>query len=374
MGVVSAEYQCKMPQGYLRFFILFFVIFLLSIHSGLRGNINDLDAAAYFGWYEELQRLDFHQFLERFRYWGLFYDDGLNKFEAGFAMMGFMAINLGCSAAQFIFACATLSVIPKIFCFFRYFKNPLVFVCCILWYVCWQYLLMEMNAVRAGLALAVVVIGFKYFIHGNGKALYFIIIASLFHISAVCLSVLVILNKYPISRKSTFFYTLILSVLIGYFPVHFLINFFFGGFEKIAIYYTGATEGELFSEINRFNMLTLLRVVIFFVLLYLHRPISENPVSRFGFYGLWISLCFYFAFSSLPVLAGRLAELFGFFSVFSIGGFVKRVRPSVVSGAFVLMVCCLQFYAIVFYSKLVNFFYFVDVSWLAVDLVSFVPL
>lgn len=373
-AIADMRHQSKTHQGYLRIFALFFVITLLSIHSGFRGEVNDLDSVAYFGWYAELQRLYFQQFFERVNYFGFFYDDGLNSFEIGFSVLGFLAANLGLSAAQFLFSCAVFSIAAKISCLFRYFRDPLVLFSCIAWYLCWQYLLMEMNAVRIGVALAVVLLGFEHLLLGRSKALIYIAAASLFHISAILLVVFVIFSRFPILRKSVFLYILGASIFVGYLPIHELVYLLFGGFEKISTYYVGVIDGNLFSEINRFNALTLLRLVIFFVVLYNYRPFAEGPVSKLGFYGLWISLCCYFAFASLPVLAGRLSELFGFFSVFVIGRFIKGVRPAAISGAFILLVSALQFYAIVFYSRLVNVFYFIDSPLLSVDLFSVAPL
>lgn len=367
-------YQSKTSQGYLKILSLFAVVGLLSIHSGLRGIANDLDAAAYFGWYSELQQLNWHQFFERITYRGFFYDDGSNRFEIGFSLLGFLAVNLELSFIEFSFACAAFSIATKILCLFRYFRNPLVLFACITWYVCWQYLLMEMNAVRIGIGLAVVMLGFKQLLLGKAKALIYISIASLFHISAILLAVFVILSRYSVRRKSFFLYILGLSIIFGYFSVHDLIYLFFGSFEKIATYYIGATEGDLFSEINRFNILILLKLFFFLVVWYCHRPLNESPVSKLGFYGLWVSLCCYFLFAPLPVLAGRLSELFGFFSVFAIGNILMKVRPTIISFSFVLCISILQFYAIVFYSRLVNFFYFIDYPPFTVELATVNPL
>lgn len=368
------RHQGKTRQGYLRIFALFALIFLLSIHSGFRGEVNDLDAAAYFGWYAELQQINFPQFFERIKYGGLFYDDGSNRFEVGFSLLGFLAVNLGLSSAQFLFSCAVFSIATKISCLFRYCRDPRALFACIAWYVSWQYLLMEMNAVRIGFALAVVLLGFEQLLLGRAKALIYIAAASLFHISAILLVIFVVINKFTVRRKNIFLYILGASIFVGYLPVHDLIYFIFGGFEKIETYYVGAVEGNLFSEINRFNALTLFRLVVFFVVWYIYRPLVESPVSKLGFYGLWISLCCYFSLASLPVLAGRLSELFGLFSVFAIGGFLMRVRPAIISLTFVLCVSVFQFYAIVFYSRLVNFFYFADLPSFSVDLVTILPL
>ena len=366
-------HQSVTPQTSLKFLVLFMVAILLSIHSGLRGEFNDLDAVAYFGWYAELEQLDLASFFDRLTYRGLFYDDGLNRFETGFALLGFLSVSLGLSSTQFFFACATFSVFVKVSCFFKYFRNSIVLVSCIAWYVCWQYLLMEMNAVRIGLALSIVLLGFRHFAHGSTRALFFIMLASLFHVSAIVLTIFIALIKYPASRKSFYLYILGFSIFLGYMPTHELIYLVFGGFQKISTYYWGLTEGKLFNEINRFNVMTLLRLFLFGIFLYLYRPLQEPGVSRLGFYGLWLSLCCYFAFSSLPVLAGRLSELFGFFSVFAIGGFLKRVRPVVIFSFFVLLVSFLQFYAIVFHSRLVNFFYFINIPFLSVELIAHTP-
>jgi hypothetical protein len=357
-------------QDYLKLLVLFFIMVLLSAHAGFRGEINDLDAVAYFSWYRDLQSLGFLEFVDRFRYLGLFYDDGINQFEVGFTMLGFLSSILGFSSAQFIFICATFSIIVKILCFFRYFKNSLIFLICSVWYISYHYLLMEMNAVRIGLAIAIVLLGFSHLVRGNLKALIFIVIASLFHISSIILILLFVLNKITVTNKIIFLYILGASIIVSYFPVHELIYFIFGGFEKIQTYYIGLTSGELYSEINRFNIITLLNLAIFFVIFYLYRPLKSGPVEKLGFYSLFISLCCYFAFSSLPVIAGRLSDIFGFFSVFAIGGYLIKVRPLGISGSFILIISALQFYAIVFHSRLVNFFYFTDPSFLTIDLVS----
>ncbi|MDH1815221.1 EpsG family protein [Comamonas aquatica] len=363
-----------MSREYWKIFILSLVVFLLAMHAGLRGDTNDLDAAAYFGWFKGMQQLDFSQFLERLRYGGLFYDDGLNKFEIGFAVVGFLFAVIGFSGGGFIFFCAVFSIFVKIFILFKYYKNPWVLFACLVWYICSSYLLMEMNAVRIGVALAVVLLGFDHLIRGRNRALVYVFFAAFFHVSAALLVILIWINKISFRRKNIYFYILLCAVFIGYLPVNYLINYFFGGFEKIATYYQGSVDGVLFSEINRFNVLTLGKIMFFLGILYVYQPAKENLVSRLGFHGLWISLCFYFAFASLPVLAGRISELFGFFSVFAIGGFLIRFRPIIIPYIIILCFSFAQFYAIVFYSRLLNFFYFIDIPFLSVDLVNLVQI
>jgi len=346
------------------------IILLLSIHAGLRGETNDLDAFAYYGWYNSISFLSFDGFIDHITDFGLYYNDGINKFETGFSLIGFLISYLGFTATQFIFICAFFSIIVKINLLFRNYQDFWILTLCVLWFLCWQYLLMEMNAVRIAIALSIALLGFKHIAEGSKKAITYILIAALFHISAALLIILLYTSKHPIKNKYNCALILFFSLVVGYMPLNNLVYFLFGGMEKIATYYTGALDGEIFSDFNRFNFLILYKLIIFFTLLNFYHIFKHDSIGRLGFHGLLISLSCNFAFASLPVLAGRLSELFGFFSVLAIGSFLKNKPKPYIYYFFFFLFCLLQFYAIVYYSRLVNFFYFLDIQFLNIELVA----
>lgn len=355
-----------------RALIALVVVVLLTAHAGLRGDTNDRDAAAYYAWYAELQNLDWMQFLDRIQNWGVFYSDGINQFESGFAALGWLSASLGFTTAGFLIICAALSTAVKVAWIFRCFRNPFAVIIALIWFVCWQYLLMEMNAVRIGLALAVVLLGFRDIALGRTRALIFIVAAVFFHVTAILCIVILLFVRFPLQYRSIYLYLLAVAIAVGYLPMHELIFSQLGSIDKIRIYYEGVVSGNYLAELNRFNVLILVKISIFFVAFVVHDSQRYDPVWRIGFFGLWLSLFCYFFLSSIPVLAGRTLELYGLFSVFLIGGFLRCISPSLVVGLFLVGVSALQFFAIVYYSKVVNFFYFLDLPQLGIDVVHVV--
>jgi hypothetical protein len=101
---------------FLRWYMVVFLILLLSLHSGLHGTCSDYDAHAYALWLPEIAEYSTRDFLERLAVSGLcFYSSSKFQFETGFALITFIITRFSSSLEYFFFCIAAISIAPKLY-------------------------------------------------------------------------------------------------------------------------------------------------------------------------------------------------------------------------------------------------------------------
>jgi hypothetical protein len=334
----------------------------LIVHATFRGAHSDLDAHRYIEWYESLRDLSWRGFFEGASA-GIYFDSRTSfRFELGFASIAFICVKLGFSLEAFFFVCATASILPKVLAISRYSLSPLS---TLTWYVSWYYVLFEMNAIRVGIANAVLIMGLRHILSGNLlRFAPFVVIGSLFHVSAI-VGLLLILVVRLIKIDARFIALMLAgSVILSFVPMAVVFEPLGRLNDKIRDYFVLLQQQKTYSTINVFNAITLLRMAILCALLYTLSHIRWSNIEQLGLWAMGISLALYFSLASFPVVAGRLSQLIGMFQIFVTPVLLRGFKPKFIPRFFFILLIVAQFYAVVFYSRLADFFYFTNITWL----------
>ena len=333
----------------------------LIVHATFRGAHSDLDAHRYIEWYESLRDLDWRGFYEGASA-GIYFDSHTSfRFEVGFASIAFICVELGFGLEAFFFVCATASILPKVLAISRYSLTP---QSTLAWYVSWYYVLFEMNAIRVGIANAVLILGLRHILSGSLlRFIPFVVIGSLFHVSAIVGLLLIMVRWIKIDARLI---ALMLagSVILSFVPMVVVFEPLGGLNAKIREYLVLLQQQEVYSTINVFNAITLLRMAILSALLYTLSHTSWSNIEQLGLWAMVLSLALYFSLASFPVVAGRLSQLIGMFQIFVTPVLLRGFKPKFIPRFFFILLIVAQFYAVVFYSRLADFFYFTNITWL----------
>jgi hypothetical protein len=333
----------------------------LIVHATFRGAHSDLDAHRYIEWYESLRDLDWRGFYEGASA-GIYFDSHTSfRFEVGFASIASICVKLGFGPEAFFFVCAAASILPKVLAISRYSLTP---QSTLAWYVSWYYVLFEMNAIRVGIANAVLITGLRHILSGNLlRFMPFVVIGSLFHVSAIVGLLLIVVRWIKIDARLIVL-MLAGSVILSFVPMVVVFEPLARLNDKIREYFVMLQQQKAYSTINVFNAITLLRMVILSALLYTLSHIRWSNIEQLGLWAMVLSLALYFSLASFPVVAGRLSQLIGMFQIFVAPALLRGFKPKFIPRIFFILLIVSQFYAVVFYSRLADFFYFTNIAWL----------
>jgi len=355
-GLSDAECRHHLSQ----LLCLMLGVFLI-VHVTFRGAYSDLDAFAYIDWYESLRNIDWRGYVDGVSAGIYFVSDGPYRFEVGFASMSFICVKLGFGPEAFFFVCAAASILPKVIAISRYSLTPLSTLA---WYVSWYYVLFEMNAIRVGIANAVLIMGLRHILSGNLlRFIPFVVIGSLFHVSAIAGLLLIMVRWIKIDARLIVL-MLAGSVILSFVPMVVVLEPLGGLNAKVREHLDLLQQLQVYSTINVFNSITLLRMAILSVLLYTLSHIRWSDIEQLGLWAMGLSLAIYFSLASFPVVAGRLSQLIGMFQIFVTPALLRGFTPKSIPRIVFIFLVILQFYAVVFYSQLADFFYFSDIAWL----------
>ena len=172
------------------------------------------------------------------------------------------------------------------------------------------YLLHEMTQIRAGVAAGFLLLSVKPNIERDlRKFLLFAVLGFLFHYSAILILPLWFLPKKINVR------VLALSILFGYASYFIGLDFVKiipipGIQEKIEIYMSMQEVND--DKINVFGYLYLLRIAVFYVLLFNYKALAQKSQYFPLLITIYaISLTLFTVFGSIPAFSSRLSELFG---------------------------------------------------------------
>lgn len=359
--VVSSD-QPPLRQDPLTLPLLLLLALVFAIHASLRGLKSDYDAAAYANWFALISKFSYSDFWLALLSSNIYFQGDLFfSFEVGFATLSFLITRWVDSVEGFFFLMTFLGLATKLFAIHR--SCPRL-SWALLWYFSWYYLLLEMTTVRAGLAASLVLMGMPALMAARyGRFVLFTLAAALFHVSAVMAVLLV-----PLRWRSFGPLGLLALLLLGFalsatslLPLVELVGQFNA---KIAEYYSLFMEVGFYESVNKFNVVVLLRLLLLAVGLVGARAAFKNvPGFAFATNVFAASIFFYYAFASFPLVGGRVYEFLGVFQIYYIGYYAQIFRRNVLALSLLALVVVLQFYALVFHVKFVDFFYFIGDSY-----------
>jgi hypothetical protein len=206
---------------------------------------------------------------------------------------------------------ALLSVIIKLKALEK--LTPFIYYSIALWFSHF-FLVLEMNQIRAGLAIGILMLGFPYVIEKKfAKYLLIVVAATLVHYSAV-----VFLPFYFINTKK------INAVYFFLIPASYLINALGYGLveiiswvnvsviqDKIEAYNLLYSLGS-YTKINVYNPVVILRIVVIYLFLFNWKLLEEKNAYFVVLLKAYVmAIVFMLLFASLPVFGLRTSDLFG---------------------------------------------------------------
>ena len=198
-------------------------------------------------------------------------------------------------------------------------------------YISFYFVLHEMTQIRAGVVSALFLLAVYHIAKKEKrKALLLIIVGSFFHYSSLALLPTLMFGNKDFNRKEN----IMIALLI---PLSYLI--YFGGISmllntdiplignKLAIYQQAMEKGKMTVNINVFDPVHLVSVMLFYYTLYFRKTITAfnenyNVVIKIVALGLFLHTSLAF----LPVLALRISQLYCIVNIFLFSGIVYTVK------------------------------------------------
>ncbi|MBL3547348.1 hypothetical protein J2787_003068 [Chryseobacterium rhizosphaerae] len=227
------------------------------------------------------------------------------------------------------------------------------FYLAVLVYISHFFILHELTQMRAGVAAGFILIALKPLYDKNLKQyLIFIGLATLFHYSAALMLPLWFLNRDK--NNKYFYYFLIPTGYIIYFlGLGFVQNIPIPYFQSKLDAYKTITEDES-NKINVFNALFLLRILIYYVLVFNREKIAKEYKMFYFLLNIdAISLFVLPALAAIPAIAFRVHELLGVVEIILFSLLIYTFKPKIFGYIAVIIITLVFFLINLFYNKLI---------------------
>jgi hypothetical protein len=228
-------------------------------------------------------------------------------------------------------------------------------------YFCSFFLLHEMTQIRVGVASAILLLSIPSIADRNWKQfLAYMIVGTLFHYSFFIFGFCYFLNPRKINPVVYLGVILVtyVAVLAGL-NLTTIFEFVRLGFisNKIETYKKLLEQG-MFDGIMLLNPLLYLRfVVLAFMMWHYDILMQRNRYSIILIKLYAFSIFFFIAFADLPVMAGRVSQLFGIVEIILVPFVVYILNPKYLSVGIVILFGILIMYKQLYYSELLNSYF-----------------
>lgn len=267
-----------------------------------------------------------------FSYVGYYYNPNSSMAlltEPTFRVISSIARFFGVPAIIFI-VYAFLAVPLKVYSIVRI--TPLWYMSILVWFS-HLYIVQDMTQIRVAVASAIYLFSLPYLIKGHRwRFLLCVVVAILFHYSALFLIPICLLSNKPFTKKELLllymlpvllYFTPILSLeTLSLVPIPFIQ-------EKIVVYKEMIQYSGMFSELNIFNIMALFRLFAYYLLLWKWDVVCNvYPNVPIVLKLMCYSICVYAGFSFLPVFAVRAQELIGVIDFIAFPLLALAFRPN----------------------------------------------
>jgi hypothetical protein len=218
------------------------------------------------------------------------------------------------------------------------------------------FILHEFTQIRVGVASAFILLSYKYLINKKYyKYIIFILVAFIFHYTAILFLPILFLNIKSINKSNWFlilFFSFIL-VLNG-FTFSYLIKYFsFGPLLLIFNFHESQNNIILVNYVNIFNVIFIVRIFIALYLLYNIDFIYKiNPYSILYIKIYIIGLTSFLLFSDITALSFRISDLFFVVEIFLFPMLIYLFKPIKISKIIFIGIIVIFIYINLFYTKL----------------------
>ena len=219
------------------------------------------------------------------------------------------------------------------------------------------YILHELTQIRAGVASGFFLLSIRPLCEGRRiLAALYMLLALVFHYSSAVLFPILLLTNREITWRWR-------MVWAGVVPFSWLLYFLHIGIATLPIPFIGdkiefyelLKEGGVFDEINVFNLIFLVKNVIYLYFLYMYDTIKvHNPYFSLMLKVMGISIFCYLTFASIPILAMRISELLGIVEIVLFTNIYYTLRPSWLSKTAVLFICFVYLYLNLFHEPILR--------------------
>lgn len=237
--------------------------------------------------------------------------------------------------------------------------SPYVLLSLLIWFSHY-FVVHDYTQIRVAVSIGIWFVGLSFLCQGKRWKYFLTVLFSIFfHYTAVAFLLPLFFSNKPLnSRGRIFLASIVLFVYALYFahidlivslPIPYMQN-------KIEEYQRIRDMGIMGDEINVFNMVFLLRVTMFFFFLLKYpRVVRKFPNASLLLKVYCCSLASYVGLSGLPIVAGRVRELFGVVEVILFPMLLVTVRP-IAFGRLMLVILALGFLSLnIFYNHLITF-------------------
>lgn len=247
--------------------------------------------------------------------------------EPSFLWISEVFMNTFSNFRSVLFLYALLGVTFKMYAIRK--LSPLLFLPLTI-YIGNFFILHEFTQIRVGVAVGLIMIATSYLVNGQKKVATALIVSSaLFHVSSLTIIPLLFLSTSKITFKRRILWAAIIP--IGYALYFMKIRLtsmpipFIG--EKIELY-ENLRDAGFIDEVNVFNILILIKIVIFYYCMYFYDIIIKHvPCFSICLKLMGISIFCFLTLTDLPVLAFRISELYGFAEIILFSSIVYTLKP-----------------------------------------------
>lgn len=236
--------------------------------------------------------------------------------------------------------------------------TPLFFLPLVIYFGNFYYL-HEVTQIRAGIAAGFFLLSVSYL--ANGKRIWafaLIVIACMFHYSALALLPVLFLNNKPIGKyKKIILAAIVPMCFVLYFldldmlttiPIPYVT-------DKVEVYKAASEYGNI-EKNSILNPFPLIKMAVFLYFLYFSNTIEKYvPSIHLLIKILACSLLVYFAISSITIISTRISELYGIVELVAYPCIVYTIRPKYVGK---ILVCIIAVIEMVFNTIVWDFFDF----------------
>ena len=312
-----------------RFFLYILMGFVMVLIAGLREIGLDPDSENY--------EYSFQHYYQSFE---------MGMVEPSFTLIS-AVLNVFTDNVHLLFLVyAFLGVTIKLYAFKK--NLQCIFVPMML-YISFYFVLHDMTQIRAGVVSALFLLAVYHIAKKEKrKALLLIIVGSFFHYSSLALLPTLMFGNKDFNRKEN----IMIALLI---PLSYLI--YFGGISmllitditlignKLAIYQQAMEKGKMTVNINVFDPVHLVSVMLFYYTLYFRKTITAfnenyNVVIKIVALGLFLHTSLAF----LPVLALRISQLYCIVNIFLFSGIVYTFKQKWMGITILVLLSIFQMY------------------------------
>lgn len=286
------------------------------------------------------------------------YDDKMTSLSVEFSYRWFAEIlnKVSNNVSSIFFVYALISISLK---FYVIKENSEFVFLPLMVYLSHFFILHDMIEIRASVASAFLLLALKPLCEGNKKrAFIFFCCGTFFHYSMLVSFPLLFLSNATLTKK----WKWILGAIV---PLGYIAYFLhFDILMELPIPYIG-DKLEIYKEIKELggfeeifvfkNPLLLITIMVYYLLLFYYDTVYEYKPQLPMFLKITgLSLGCFFFFSSLPVMSGRLYELYGVVNIFTFTYLYYIIKPSYAAKAIIAVMAFIIMFMDIFVYELIK--------------------